>query len=293
MHAFLWHNGHMRDLGTLGGPDSIAWQVNNRGQVAGTSYISAVPNPATGQPPLHPFLWENGHMRDLGTLGGTVSFDGTSGINSQGEVIGTSGLVGDQKAHPYLWDGHRLRDLGTFGGDNGEAFHLNDAGQVVGRADVPGSAAHHAFAWARGVMTDLGVLPGATCSTAYSNNALGQVVGASAICGNPARAFLWDHGSIVDLNTLVAPSDLTLDFAGTINDRGEIVGNAVLPNGDTHMFLLIPRHLAEREGITQNAPAHGTSGPAARASAPSTPCATLPGWRATPLYRKYQQICRS
>lgn len=71
--AFLWQNDHMQDLGTLGGPDAWASLVNDRGQVAGVSYMNFTPDPVTGVPPLHPFLWENGKMRDLGSFGGSGS----------------------------------------------------------------------------------------------------------------------------------------------------------------------------------------------------------------------------
>jgi len=56
------------------------------------------------------------------------------------------------------------------------------------------------------------------------------------------RIILWEHGGpIVDLENLILPgSGLTVIGANLINDRGEIAGTGVLPNGDTHAILLIP-----------------------------------------------------
>jgi probable HAF family extracellular repeat protein len=68
--GFLWQHGQMRDLGTMGGPDTWAVFVNDRGQVAGTSFTSYDVDPLTGTPPVGVFLWENGKMKDIGNLGG-------------------------------------------------------------------------------------------------------------------------------------------------------------------------------------------------------------------------------
>lgn len=132
LHAFLWENGHMRDLGTLGGPDSSPGLggINERsGLVVGQSYINSIPNPATGIPTLDPFLWQNGIMADLGTLGGTIG--GATVANNKGQVIGQSNLAGDLTSHPFFWDRGVLTDIGTLGGDKGTANWLNDAGTVV------------------------------------------------------------------------------------------------------------------------------------------------------------------
>jgi probable HAF family extracellular repeat protein len=248
--AFTWDKKTgMRDLGTLGtGNDAFAAFVNERGQIAGTSYTNTTPNSVATLcgnghvlPTQDPFLWEKDKMTDLGTLGGTCGFP--NALNRQGQVVGQSYLPGDLTFHPFLWTkSGGMQDLGTFGGDNGQANAINDAGEVVGKADFPGSQLHDAFLWKNGTMTDLGNL-GKT-SNAHHINSSGQIVGASRINdAGELRPFLWENGGpMVDLSTLVPPHPgVHLDGGDTwLNDRGEILVTGTLSNGDLHAFLLTP-----------------------------------------------------
>ena len=92
-----------------------------------------------------------------------------------------------------------------------------------------------------GAKTDLGTVNGDLCSRAFAINSSGQIVGNSSDCVTTKSAVLWEKGTAVDLNQVVdSTSGLTLIRAWNINDRGEIVAEGLLSNGDEHAALLIP-----------------------------------------------------
>src|SRR6185312_933823 len=256
VRAFLWQNGTMRDLGTLGGNNASAMFPNESGAVCGFSSTATEINDTTGLPTIHPFVWKNGTMQDLGSLGGFESMPGSFAngpwgrvMNERGDVVGTSTLPGADTWHAFLWSNGRMIDLGTLGGSLSEAYSINDAGQVVGRArlsDTP--AVRHAFLWEKGTMIDLGTVGACVRGTATSINSKGQIVGGLGACTDDDsdvtffRPFYVEKGKpMVDLNSLVdPPSDLYMDEAMFINERGEILAGAFTSTGETRAVLLVP-----------------------------------------------------
>jgi len=254
IHTFLWKNGAMEDIGTLGGPDAVPFGncgVLPPGQIVGASYTSFNPNPVTLRPTIDPFFWKDGVMTDLGTLGGTTG-NAQCG-NSRGQIIGNSDLSGDLVSHAFLWQGGAMSDLGTLGGDSSTALWLNERGDVAGFADLPGLAggqAHHPALWKHGKIRDLGTVAGDSCGQAKSVNARGQVVGGTSDCSNFLHAFLWEEGGpMLDLNSLIpGDSGLKLTFAININDRGEILAKSIPSDGNPYqdedlygnLVLLVP-----------------------------------------------------
>jgi len=98
--AFLWQNGVIKDLGTLGGADAIAAYVNEAGQVGGFSYTnSAFSMNCTYPLTTHAFFYENGKMTDVGTFGGSCSVLGW--MNNRGQISGYANTP-DENNHAFV-----------------------------------------------------------------------------------------------------------------------------------------------------------------------------------------------
>ena len=100
--AFLWRQGVMTSLGTLG-RTSYSMASNSRSQVVGASRIDDTPGN------FRAFLWENGGpLVDLNTLiprSSTLTLVWAVNINDRGEIAGLGVPAGCQPAD-YLLCGH-------------------------------------------------------------------------------------------------------------------------------------------------------------------------------------------
>jgi probable HAF family extracellular repeat protein len=246
IHAVLWGNGNMTDLGTLpqGGYESEANSVNSRGQVVGAA-TNLVPD-ADSMVQANFVLWnlaypyqsrafvwdqKNG-MRDLGTLGSGTDAEATL-INERGQVVGHSytssapGACGNGyilATGSFIWDEkHGMKDIGSFGGTCTYAQYLNNQGQIVGEAAVSGDQGSHAFLWDRAHgLTNLGNLSGSYAGASAINDK-GAVAGWGGLMGDTTvHAALWRHaGQVTDLGTV---DNDPCSIATGLNDETQVVG---------------------------------------------------------------------
>ncbi len=256
-HAFIYDGRTLRDLeagvnATSAG--SCALAVNNDGVVAGrssTGELTIWSGPSVmrlgvegdvggiddrgvvvgsyrrGASSLA-FVFENGALVSLGTLGGDPNAGSSAArINARHQIVGSS------NGRAFLYENGAMRDLGTLGGNGSSAKGLNDRGDIVGMStDTTAQPRPFIFDGA------MRALPGPGYSGAIAINNSGQVIGSA----EGTYGYLLEGDRYTRLDTLPPVAAMGwrhLEPTG-INDRGWIVGTAMTRSGDLRAFVLIP-----------------------------------------------------
>jgi probable HAF family extracellular repeat protein len=163
----LWSNGHVISLGSLGN-GGFAVGINDRGDIVGQS--------TTASFQFHAFLWRQGVMTDIGTLGG--DFITVGGINNRGQIAGYGTDASGQFA-AFVWQDGVFHILPSFGG-YANARAITNGGLLAGEALV-GNDIHGVFWNQAHQIQDLSPLPGSTFSAGFAVNEGGLVAGVSSV----------------------------------------------------------------------------------------------------------------
>jgi probable HAF family extracellular repeat protein len=229
-HAFLWERGVMLDLGTLpGGSHSEAYAINDRGQVVGWSTVDETTR-TLFDGCWHAFLWANGTMTDLGSLGDNRFQSYAYSINDRGQIVGISS-TGDYPTGVWravVWQRGTIIELdGVPEAVNTSAFDINSRGRIVGAWEGT-SGGGGALRWRRRSTDALATLPGATRTEAHAISSRGLIAGFGDSAEHPGQshAILWAGDRVTDLGTL--PGGVW-SFGRNINNRRQVVGESLIP----------------------------------------------------------------
>lgn len=228
-HAILFDGVQTLDLGAFdedgcGGCSlySFGYGMNDKGQVVGSSL--------TGDGKTRAFVWKDGVMTKLPTLGGSNSE--AYAINEHGVAVGMADLDDVQHiAHAVLYRKGRAEDLGVLGtGASSRANDVNNLDVVVGQSFTDGPRGLVPFIYSQGVLKQLPLPADAFDGAAWRINDAGWIVGSYTKSGESVRrGWVSDGHDAYDLNALIPAADRAqwrIIRASGINASGQILVNA-------------------------------------------------------------------
>ncbi|MFT4709873.1 MAG: putative HAF family extracellular repeat protein [Bacteroidia bacterium] len=226
------------DLGDLGGGESVAFGLNDVGQVVGWSTLAGCTT-SNGAPCRRAFLWQGGLMIDLGKLpGDEESF--ARAINNSGTIVGTSEsdiIAGSGTFHAVSWNWGVITPLPDLGKGTSFVHDINESGQMIGHSRELVSDRDHVAIWNGGVVTDLGANESHTYNRGHGINDAGDVVGFAWNLFQPNDSIQNDGAwKVIGGEDSPWQNSEAMD----INNAGHRVGYQAFPSGSWHGAMWMP-----------------------------------------------------
>jgi len=126
-HAVLWTpDGRVSRLPTLGGEDSWAYDINNRGQIVGVST-----RPASA---FLPVLWFRGRITALPIVSGIAG--AARAVNEHDQIVGSQGVGVPSALRALTWYGRTVYQLDTLLDDESRGIVINDAQDINDKGQI-------------------------------------------------------------------------------------------------------------------------------------------------------------
>jgi probable HAF family extracellular repeat protein len=195
--------------------DGEAYGVNNAGWIVGLGFFPGLPG-------YRPFLWRDGKVQDLGTLGipGNDRSEAVA-VNEHGMVVGWERHMEGSNRRAWRWTEAGGMEALLPPGQGGIVRDVNELGQVL----IDGGV------WQDG---NFNILPQGLELNAINNS--GHVVG---VATNGEHS-IWRGGVRFRIQDLLEPGhQMTIDGALDINDGGQILVGGTR-QGQSNYYLLNP-----------------------------------------------------
>jgi uncharacterized membrane protein len=209
----------------LSGRDVDANAINAFGDVAGDDSYSV-------EHSTQAFFWRHGStsIRDIGTLGGKMSYATACGLNGHGRVVGLYGSLVDGLDHAFTWKAGSVTLLPELAASQGSAaYAVDDDGLIVGQsAGVP-------VTWYGTTLERLPLPAWASGGAALAVNGQGQI-GGYVVGARGERAIRWQPGGGFRVFGTLGG---TASAASGINAQGDLAGEATDSRGVPHAVAWI------------------------------------------------------
>ena len=225
------------DLGTLGGSESGAYAINNKGEVVGWSDKGGASGDLLY---TDAFIWQEGTMHALSLVLAQHPFPAAFALNDRGQVLvhaephtrGTARLDIPMSSYALLWQNNTVTELRSLTPNT-----LNNKGQVVGWFIPRDAGWPQPTLWEQGRTRYLKSPSETDNVQARAINDQGEVAGVWSGKDVSGRAFVTRRDETTVLDT---PAGYKVAEALCINNKGQVVVWAWSESGHAVAFLWQP-----------------------------------------------------